>query len=1046
MRYFALPLADHPLYPPLNADRFAAEPAQVQRLLTELGLSDTRRRSVLERARGWVRALRERPAGLGRLDQFLTEFGLDSREGVALLCLAEAVLRIPDTLTLDELIRDKLGGTDWRPQGERSGSLFVNASTWALMLTGRVIDWRDDPADDLLGALRRHLERGGEPLIREGLRRAMGILGEQFVMGRTIGEALARAARGDESRYRHSFDMLGEAARTADDATHYQERYLEAIAAVSRAAGGIGPVEGPGVSIKLSALHPRLEPAQGARVRAELLPRLLELALATKSGAIGLTIDAEEAARLDLTLDLFAALCAEPGLAGWEGLGIAVQAYQRRAPGVIDLIGDLAERHGRRVLVRLVKGAYWDSEIKWAQQQGLPSYPVYTRKAHTDLSYLVCAERLLALGPRVYPQLATHNAHTLAAVLELAGDRPFELQRLHGMGEALYGLVLDEAEGRLACRAYDPVGAHRDLLPYLVRRLLENGANSSFVNRIADARAPVEQVVTDPVEQARASGGSPAPGIPAPRDLYGPDRVNSQGLDLGDPQTLAALSRSMSEALQAPWEAAPLVSGEPRGGTPRPVLDPADHRRVVGQVVEASSIHLEEALSAAQDAAPDWDRVPAAERAACLERAADLLEQQVGALIALCCREAGKTITDGLLEVREAADFCRYYAARAREQLGKPHLLPGPTGERNLLSLHGRGAFACISPWNFPLAIFVGQVSAALAAGNAVIAKPAEQTPLIATLAVRLLHEAGIPPEALHLLPGDGPSVGAPLVADPRIAGVVFTGSVETARAINRTLAARDGPIVPLIAETGGQNALVVDSSALPEQVVADVLTSSFQSAGQRCSALRVLFLQREIADPVLAMLAGAMAELRIGDPWDLATDVGPVIDAEARQRLVDHARRMEREGRLVYRCELPEDCRYGTFVAPQAFEIDGLGRQSGEVFGPILHVIRYDARELDRVIAAINGTGFGLTFGVHSRIERTVARLTSGIRAGNSYVNRNLIGAVVGVQPFGGEGLSGTGPKAGGPAYLQRFTTERVLTINTAATGGNLDLLSQGD
>jgi RHH-type proline utilization regulon transcriptional repressor/proline dehydrogenase/delta 1-pyrroline-5-carboxylate dehydrogenase len=502
----------------------------------------------------------------------------------------------------------------------------------------------------------------------------------------------------------------------------------------------------------------------------------------------------------------------------------------------------------------------------------------------------------------------------------------------------------------------------------------------------------------------------------------------------------------MSEALQAPWEAAPLVSGEPRGGTPRPVLDPADHRRVVGQVVEASSIHLEGALSAAQDAAPDWDRVPAAERAACLERAADLLEQQVGALIALCCREAGKTITDGLLEVREAADFCRYYAARAREQLGKPHLLPGPTGERNLLSLHGRGAFACISPWNFPLAIFVGQVSAALAAGNAVIAKPAEQTPLIATLAVRLLHEAGIPPEALHLLPGDGPSVGAPLVADPRIAGVVFTGSVETARAINRTLAARDGPIVPLIAETGGQNALVVDSSALPEQVVADVLTSSFQSAGQRCSALRVLFLQREIADPVLAMLAGAMAELRIGDPWDLATDVGPVIDAEARQRLVDHARRMEREGRLVYRCELPEDCRYGTFVAPQAFEIDGLGRQSGEVFGPILHVIRYDARELDRVIAAINGTGFGLTFGVHSRIERTVARLTSGIRAGNSYVNRNLIGAVVGVQPFGGEGLSGTGPKAGGPAYLQRFTTERVLTINTAATGGNLDLLSQGD
>ena len=848
-------------------------------------------------ARGWVRTVRARPAGLGHLDAFLAEYALDSREGVALLCLAEALPRVPDTLTLDELIRDKLGGTDWRRSGDGSASLFVNASTWALMLTGRLIEWRDDPAEDLLGALRRRLERGGEPLIREALRRALGILGEQFVLGRTIGEALARAARGDEARYRHSFDMLGEAARTAQDAARYQQRYLEAIAAVGRSAGGLGPVAGPGVSIKLSALHPRLEPAQGERVRSELLLQLLELALAAKAAAIGLTIDAEEAARLDLSLDLFAALCAEPALAGWEGLGIAVQAYQRRALPLIDLLGALADRHGRRILVRLVKGAYWDSEIKWAQQQGLPGYPVYTRKVHTDLSYLACAQRLFELGPRVYPQLATHNAHTVAAILELAGDRPFELQRLHGMGEALYDLILDESGGRLACRAYDPVGSHQDLLPYLVRRLLENGANSSFVNRIADARSPVEEVVTDPVDRVRVSGCAPTPRIPDPRDLFRPDRANSAGLDLSDPDALAELSGAMDQALEIDWAAAPLIAGRAMGGEPHPVLDPADRRSTVGQVIEAGPAHLEEALSAAQAAAPDWNKVAAEERAACLERAADLLERRLGELVALCCREAGKTIPDGIAEVREATDFCRYYSARAREQLAEPRRLPGTTGERNLLSLHGRGVFACISPWNFPLAIFLGQVSAALVAGNAVIAKPAEQTPLIAALAVRLLQEAGIPPEVLHLLPGEGPRVGAPLVADPRISGVAFTGSFETARAINRVLAARDGPIVPLIAETGGQNALVVDSSALPEQVVADVLASSFQSAGQRCSALRVLFLQREIADRVLTMLAGAMAELRIGDPWDLATDVGPVIDIEAQRRLEDHARRMGREG-----------------------------------------------------------------------------------------------------------------------------------------------------
>ncbi len=1043
MHYFAPPLAAEPLYRALNGDRFVDEAKQVQRLLASLALNDTQRRAILDQARGWVRTLRDQPGRAGRLDAFLTEYALDSREGVALLCLAEALLRVPDRLTLDALIRDKLVGTDWRRSSDRAAPLFVNASTWALMLTGRLIAWREDPSSELLAALRRGLERGGEPLVREALRRAMGILSRQFVMGRTVVEALSRAARGAEAQYRHSFDMLGEAACTADDARRYQARYLDAIAAVAGPSGGLGPVEGHGVSIKLSALHPRFEPAQGGRVRAELLPRLLDLAQAAKAADIGLTIDAEEAARLDLTLDLFAALCAEPSLTGWEGLGIAVQAYQRRAPGVVDLLGELAARHGRRLMVRLVKGAYWDSEIKLAQQQGLPDYPVYTRKAHTDLAYLVCAQSLLRLAPRIYPQFATHNAHTLAAILEMGRGRPFELQRLHGMGEALYEQVLGEASDGLACRAYDPVGSHQDLLPYLVRRLLENGANSSFVNRIADVRAPVERVVIDPVVQIRDQEGRPSLHIPRPQDLYRPDRANARGVDLSDPTALAALSTAMERALQAHWTAEPLVSGVPVRGTPCQVLDPSDHRRIVGQVTDAGPAELGAVLAATQAAARGWDRVPASERADCLDRAAVLLEARAGSFIAQLCREAGKTIPDGLAEVREAADFCRYYAARAREQFGAPRVLPGPTGEHNALSLHGRGVFACISPWNFPLAIFIGQVSAALAAGNAVVAKPAEQTPLIAAQTVRLLHEAGVPPEVLHLLPGEGPGVGASLVADPRVAGVAFTGSFETARTINRALAAREGPIVPLIAETGGQNAMVVDASALPEQVVADVLTSSFRSAGQRCSALRVLFLQGEVADSMLTMLAGAMAELVIGDPWDLATDLGPVIDQDACDRLAAHTRRMEQEGRLLYCCALPGHCRHGTFFAPRLFEIDAMERLQGEVFGPVLHVIRYRARDLDRVIEAINSTGYGLTFGVQSRIDRTAARLTTEVHAGNHYVNRNMIGAVVGVQPFGGVGLSGTGPKAGGPTYLLRFASERVVSTNTTATGGNAALLA---
>ncbi len=1047
MHHSPLSLTSEPLYRSLNAERFADEDPLRERLIAELALTAEERGAILARARDWVGRLRRVPGATSLLDGFLNEYALTSREGVALMCLAEAALRIPDEATLDALIRDKIGGLDWRGpehRGHQGGSLFVNASTWALMLTGRLLEWHEDPATDLLGALRRRLEQGGEPLIRQALRRAMSILGEQFVMGRDIESALARARSGREGQARHSFDMLGEAARTAADAERYFDRYQTAIEAVGRAAQGAGPIHGPGISIKLSALHPRFEPTQVDRVRGELLPRLLRLAQQAAAADIGLTMDAEEAARLDLQLELFAALCAEPSLAGWEGLGIAVQAYLRRALGVLDLLGTLAERHGRHLMVRLVKGAYWDTEIKLAQQQGLTSFPVFTRKVNTDLCWLACARRLLADGGYLYPQFATHNAYSIAAVLEMAGERPFELQRLHGMGEALHELVREDTG--VPCRVYDPVGSHEDLLPYLVRRLLENGANSSFVHRIADAASPLEEVVADPIEIAASQKPGVHPRIPAPPDLYQPHRRNSAGVDLSDPFAVAALARRVEQAWSTSpggiWQAAPILADGEQDGQPRPLLDPSDHRRRIGSVLDTRPALLDRALETARAAAPLWARTPVGERANCLERAADLLEQHLGDLVALCGREAGKTIPDGIAEVREAADFCLWYAACARERFGEAAELMGPAGERNLLSLHGRGVFVCISPWNFPLAIFIGQVSAALAAGNAVIAKPAEQTPLTAALGTRMLHEAGIPHEVLQLVPGDGPSVGAPLVADPRVDGVAFTGSLETAKAIQRALAARTGPIPVLIAETGGQNAMIVDSSALAEQVVADVMASSFQSAGQRCSALRVLFLQDAIADRVLSMLAGAMDELRIGDPLELATDLGPVIDAQARAMLADHVVRMDREARLIHRCALPAGTEHGHFFAPHLYEIDGLGRLRGEVFGPILHLIRWRASELDRVVDAINATGYGLTFGVHSRIDRHIERLTSRIQAGNLYVNRNMIGAVVGVQPFGGEGLSGTGPKAGGPDYLLRFAVERALSVNTSAMGGNAALL----
>ena len=986
---------------------------------------------------GAVRKARKRAEGL---DTFLHEYGLSSPEGVVLMCLAEALLRIPDADTANRLIRDKLASAEWEAHLGQSDSVLVNASTWGLMLTGRVIALDPDSVGNLRQFVARLVARSGGPLIRQALNRAMRILAGQFVMGRTIGEALVRA--GAETRWRYSYDMLGEAAHTAADAERYFEAYRGAIAAIGEAAAGAGePASRPGISIKLSALHPRFEFAQSERVMAELVPRLRTLALEARNLGIGLTVDAEEADRLDLTLDVFAAVYGEPqALAAWEGLGLAVQAYQKRARAVIAWLADISRGAGRRVPVRLVKGAYWDTEIKRAQERGLEGYPVFTRKSATDVSYLACARDLLAAGAAVYPQFATHNAHAVAAVATLAGARTdYEFQRLHGMGEALYE-ALSEYQGRARpCRVYAPVGSHEDLLPYLVRRLLENGANTSFVNRIVDDAAPIEDLIADPAEALSRLEMKPHPRIPLPARLFGEERRNSQGIDLNDPAALSALAKDMRAA-------APAEAGAPLGGVTRAIYDPSDSRREVGRVREADADAVSGALASAAGAAEAWDRVPAEDRAGVLEAAADLIEADRARLMALAVREAGKTIADALAEVREAADFCRYYAARARADFAKAVALPGPTGEDNVIALHGRGVFVCISPWNFPLAIFTGQVSAALAAGNAVIAKPAEQTPLIAHAAVALLHRAGVPAEVLHLLPGAGESVGGALVRDPRIAGVAFTGSTETAHRINQDLAARGGPIVPLIAETGGQNAMIVDSSALPEQVIADVIQSAFLSAGQRCSALRVLFVQTDVAERMLTMLAGAMAELNVGDPALLATDVGPVIDGKARETLEAHARRMAKEGTLIFETPLGPGTEHGSFFAPRAYEIASLDLLEREVFGPILHVVRYGAENLDAVCEAINRTGYGLTLGIHSRIDETAKRISAKVRVGNIYVNRNMVGAVVGVQPFGGEGLSGSGPKAGGPWTLARFATERTLSVNTTATGGNAALMSLAD
>lgn len=1033
-----------PSWDQMTALYHADEATVLARLLEGLLETPEESQRILDQAADLVARVRARASEQSAVESLMREYDLSSEEGVLLMCVAEALLRIPDSETADKLIADKLGGANWQSHMGQSESLFVNASTWGLMLTGKLISLGNETRANPWAAFKRLVARSGEPVVRLGVRQAMRIMGHQFVMGRTIEEALARSKEKENRHYRYSFDMLGEAALTHADAERYFTAYQEAI----RAIGAAGPFscieEAPSISVKLSALHPRYEVLKRKRVLEELTPKLLALAKLARSVGIALTVDAEEADRLELSLEVIGAVFEHPSLASWNGFGLAVQAYQKRSLAVIDWLAEQAERCQRRWCVRLVKGAYWDSEIKRTQVEGHADYPVFTRKPNTDVSYLACARRLFDHGDKFYPQFATHNAHTIAAINHYAQGRSFEFQRLHGMGADLYAEVIGEKKLNVPCRVYAPVGSHEDLLPYLVRRLLENGANTSFVNRIVDEATPISDLVADPIRVVRELASSRHPKIPLPVHLWGENRKNSMGINLANEHELHALSVAVNEAVK-PWVATPLVKGYVHQGARTPVHDPADKLRVVGYWVSADLKAVDVALTQAVDAQPDWDRLPAASRAKILEHAADLLEARRAEFIALCVREAGKTIIDSVAEVREAIDFCRYYAAQGRQLLAQPVALPGPTGESNQLFLNGRGVFVAISPWNFPLAIFMGQVTAALMAGNSVIAKPAEQTNLIGYVATKLLHEAGVPEAVLQFLPGDGAVIGAALTKDHRVAGVVFTGSTQTARIINRTLAARDAAIATLIAETGGQNALIADSSALPEQLVKDVMSSAFMSAGQRCSAARVLFVQEDIADKVVAMLAGAMGELKVGDPGLLSTDVGPVIDDDALQLLQAHVTRMDRDAKLIRKVELGSDCAQGIFFAPCAYEIGSLSMLEREVFGPVLHVIRYAAKNLDQVIGQINAAGYGLTLGIHSRIDSNIEYIQQRVKAGNCYVNRNMIGAVVGVQPFGGEGLSGTGPKAGGPHYLPRFATERTLTINTTAAGGNASLLTLG-
>jgi RHH-type proline utilization regulon transcriptional repressor/proline dehydrogenase/delta 1-pyrroline-5-carboxylate dehydrogenase len=1021
--------------PPLRAPFAPPDEAIAATLLASAGRSRDAEARIDARARRLIEAIRARTGMLGGVEDFLHAYALSTKEGLALMVLAEALLRVPDAETADRLIEDKLQAGDWARHDARSAGLLVSASAWTLGLTARVIH----PGETPEGIVESLIKRLGLPAVRVATRQAMRLLGSHFVLGQTIEEALARAGGHRELLY--SIDMLGEAARTGDDAGRYFGAYANAIAAIGKSAGNEALPKRPGISVKLSALHPRYEALSRGRVLKELTPKLLELARLAKSHEMNFTVDAEEADRLELSLDVIAAVLRDPSLRGWNGFGLAVQAYQKRAGAVIDWIAETAEALDRRLMVRLVKGAYWDTEIKRAQERGLADYPVFTRKAMTDLSYLDCVRKLLAARPRLYPQFATHNALTVACVVEdAAGTGGFEFQRLHGMGEALYESLLAELPD-LTCRVYAPVGGYSDLLAYLVRRLLENGANSSFVSVAADPAVPIESILRRPQSWIADASHARHSHIPLPRDLFSPARRNSAGVEFGERAAVEAL---LAEIRAAPpnVRATPLIDGVVVAGRERALTSPIDGRSV-GTVQEGDEAIVSSVLAAAVTAFPVWNEKPVADRAAAIERAADLIEQHRGRLIALLQAEGGKTLDDCVSEVREAADYCRYYAGEARRALA-PQPLPGPTGESNELRYRGRGVFVCISPWNFPLAIFTGQIASALAAGNCVVAKPAEQTPLIAYEAVKLMHLAGVPGTALHLVPGDG-NIGAMLVADRRVAGVVFTGSTEVGRAINRALAAKDGPIPPLIAETGGINAMIVDATALPEQVTDDVITSAFRSAGQRCSALRLLCVQHDVCGRILDMIAGATRELKLGDPRDPATHVGPVIDTDAKDKLDRWITAAETRGAVLFRLQSNPPSG-GTYVPPAIIELDSARELKDEVFGPVLHVVRWRAGELDQLLDDIAANGTALTFGVHSRIGAVVARIIARLPHGNVYVNRNMIGAVVGSQPFGGSGLSGTGPKAGGPHYMNRFTREQVVTVNTAASGGNATLLSEDE
>jgi len=1048
MSFFREPLTDlSPLQVAITQAYRMDETDCVKALLGTLDFSFDDRTEIQKRARALVVNVRKQEADQGGVEALMQHYDLSTDEGIVLMCIAEALLRIPDKETEDLLIQDKLTSANWQAHLGKSSSTFVNLATWGLALTGKVLKV-GDKTGHVTSIWKKMIRRSGEPVIRQAVREAIKVMSQYFVLGRNIDEAVKRSNELRAQGYCCSFDMLGEVARTQADADRYFAAYDEAIKSLGAAAVPHDIFIGPSISVKLSALYPRYEFTHQEAAIPFLTERVKKLLRDAKHSHMSLTVDAEETDRLDMSLKIIEAVFSDSEFEGWEGFGLAVQAYQKRAYHVIEWLIDLARRKGRRIQVRLVKGAYWDSEVKISQVEGLAGYPVFTRKTSTDVSFLACAKLLLSAQDAIYPQFATHNAHTVAAILEMMGDDvqkyDFEFQKLQGMGTSLHSQIIDKARWGARCRVYAPVGSHEDLLPYLVRRLLENGANSSFVNRISDPDVSIDDIIADPIAFTEKLSDIPNHYIPLPKNIYGADRLNSTGIDLSNHQELHDLENGMTLADKQNWESAPFLRAIQSEEKTESVFNPYN-KKIIGQCLEATTDDVNQALEKSVVAFPAWDAAGVDQRADILEKVADLLEQHHAELMTIAVREAGKVIHDTISEVREAVDFCRYYAILARDVMAVK-TLPGPTGESNELRLHGRGPMLCISPWNFPMAIFAGQVAAALVTGNTVIAKPAEQTPLVAARVVEIFHEAGVPKEVLQLLPGRGEIVGRALVEDPRICGVIFTGSTETAKHINQSLASRPGPIVPLIAETGGINAMIVDSTALPEQLVADVIASAFGSAGQRCSALRVLCVQSEVADKIITMLAGAMQVINVGNPMHLSTDVGPVIDEEAKERLNKHAAELEKTAKLIHRVDLSQETNQGTFVAPQAYELSTLRDLSEEFFGPILHIVRYKSADLDALIDDINNFGYGLTFGIQSRIDTKVDYIQQRIKAGNIYVNRNMIGAVVGVQPFGGSRLSGTGPKAGGPHYLARLCTESTLTIDTTAAGGNASLMALED